>query len=337
MQRNLVDRFLRWVVAAIAAGALLYVGGSLWAGIDEVGDAMARFSWLYLVPMIGLTLTNYALRFLKWHYFLRLLQVDMPWGEDLWNFLAGLGMAISPGKAGELLKPYVVRARTGTPMATTIPALVSERLTDGIAMLAIAGFSVTTHAADKVHYLTIPAGIIAAGMAVVSSKRLSMGVIDVVGKLPIIGRFAPKLREMIVATRVCLAPVPFLVSLALSMVAWSAECLAFWLCFEGMGVETDLQLASFIYAFATVAGAAMPGGLGVSDGAMAAGATTLMGVPEGIAVGASILTRGVTLWLGVFIGAVCLLKVSSMLGGSIRLDESPAPPAGDDAPGGATS
>jgi uncharacterized protein (TIRG00374 family) len=335
-QRNLVERFQRWVVGAIAAGALLYVGGSMWAGFDQVQDAMARFEWVYLVPMIGLTLTNYALRFLKWHYFLRLLQVDMPWGEDAWNFLAGLGMAISPGKAGELLKPYVVRARTGTPMATTIPALVSERLTDGVAMLAIAGFSVTTYAADKVHYLTIPAAIIGAGMVVVSSKRLSTGIVDIVAKLPVIGRLAPKLREMLVATRVCLAPVPFLVSLALSMVAWSAECLAFWLCFEGMGVETNLQLATFIYAFATVAGAAMPGGLGVSDGAMAAGATTLMGVPEGIAVGASILARGVTLWLGVFIGAVCLFKVSSMLGGSIRLDQPPADPDAP-APDGAAS
>ena len=322
-QRNLVDRFVRWVVAAIAAGALLYVGGSMWAGFDKVEAAMSRFNWLYLLPMVALTLLNYALRFVKWHYFLRVLGVDMPVREDAWNFLAGLGMAISPGKAGELLKPYVVRARTGTPMATTIPALVSERLTDGIAMLAIAGFSVTTYAADKIHYLTIPAAIIAAGMAVVSSKRLSMGIVDLVERLPAGDRVAPKLREMLGATRVCLAPVPFLVSLVLSMVAWSGECLAFWLCFEGMAVETNLQLATFIYAFATVAGAAMPGGLGVSDGAMAAGATTLMGVSEGISVGASILVRGVTLWLGVFIGAVCLFKVSRMLGGRIDLAQTP--------------
>ncbi|MEC7949017.1 MAG: lysylphosphatidylglycerol synthase transmembrane domain-containing protein [Myxococcota bacterium] len=333
MQRNLVDRFLRWVIAAIAAGALLYVGGSMWAGFEQVGDAMRQFDWRYLLPMVALTLTNYALRFAKWHYFLRLLRVDMPVGDDAWNFLAGLGMAISPGKAGELLKPYVVRARTGTAMSTTIPALVSERLTDGVAMLAIAGFSVTTYPADKSHYLTIPAAIIAGGMLIVSSKRLGNHMIAVVSRLPVLGRLAPKLGEMLGAARVCLAPVPFAVSLALSLVAWSAECLAFWLCFEGMSVETNLQLATFIYAFATVAGAAMPGGLGVSDGAMAAGATTLMGVPEGIAVGASILARGVTLWLGVFIGAVCLFKVSSMLGGSIRLDEPPAEPGRSDDPG----
>ena len=331
-QGNLVDRFVRWVVAAIAVGALLYVGGSMWAGFDQVRDAMARFQWVYLLPMVALTLTNYALRFVKWHYFLRLLRVDMPWGEDAWNFLAGLGMAISPGKAGELLKPYVVRARTGTPMATTIPALVSERLTDGVAMLAIAGFSVTTYAADKVHYLTIPAVVIAAGMVVVSSERLSTGIVDLIERFPVGRRLAPKLREMLGATRVCLAPVPFLVSLALSLVAWSAECFAFWLCFEGMAVQTDLELATFIYAFATVAGAAMPGGLGISDGAMAAGATTLMGVPEGIAVGASILARGVTLWLGVFIGAVCLFKVSSMLGGRIELDSGESPTSPDGAP-----
>jgi hypothetical protein len=42
-------------------------------------------------------------------------------------------MVLSPGKVGELLKPYLLSERTGVPMTQTIPALVTERLTDGIA------------------------------------------------------------------------------------------------------------------------------------------------------------------------------------------------------------
>lgn len=327
-QKNLVSRFQRWVVAAIAFAALLYLAGSIWAGFDDVTAALAQFYWPYLVPMVALTLTNYLLRFVKWHYYLMRLDVPMPWGEDFWNFMAGLGMAISPAKAGEMLKPYVVRARVGTPMARTIPALVGERLTDAVAMLALAGFSVTTYAADKTVYLVAPAVVIAAAVAVVASKTLSDLALGICDKLPVVRRFTPKIREMIGATRVVVSPTSFLVTTALSIVAWFAECVAFKLTFDGLGYETSLDVATFIYAFSTVAGAASPGGLGVADGAMAGGAVTLMGVPESIAVGGALIARTVTLWLGVGIGAICLFRVSSMLGGSIDLDA----PDGDDAP-----
>ena len=126
MQPNLIVRFRKWVVISIAIGAMLYLAGSVMADIDRVGDALKSFNWWILIPVCGLTLLNYFLRFIKWHYLLHRLKVDMPWGEDAWNFTAGLAMVISPGKAGELLKPYVVKERTGTPMATTIPALVTE-------------------------------------------------------------------------------------------------------------------------------------------------------------------------------------------------------------------
>ena len=165
---NLVDRSVRWAVRAAVFGALIYLGGSIWAGFDDMKSAFAQFQWWLVPPLIALTLSNYLLRFLKWHYYLGLLKVPMKWAEDLWNYLAGLAMVISPAKAGELLKPYVVRARTGVPMATTIPALVSERLTDAIAMLALAGISVTTYAADQVHYVIAPLLLVGVGLAVLA-------------------------------------------------------------------------------------------------------------------------------------------------------------------------
>ena len=72
----------------------------------------------------------------------------------------------------------------------------------------------------------------------------------------------------------------------------------------------------FLYAFATVAGGAMPGGLGVADGVLAGGAAALIeGISQPVSVAAAILIRVCTLWIGVAIGAVALIGVSSMLGG----------------------
>ena len=92
---------MRWFVAAAVVGALLYLGASVYAGFDEMRSAFSRFAWGWLPVLVALTLTNYGLRFAKWHYLLRRLGVDMPLSEDLWNFLSGLAMVISPGKLGE--------------------------------------------------------------------------------------------------------------------------------------------------------------------------------------------------------------------------------------------
>ena len=103
-----IERFQRWVIVAIVACIFLYVGFSVWSGLDEISAELSKFNWMMFIVAILLTLTNYTLRFIKWHYLLKRLDVNMPWVTDAWNFVAGLSMAVSPGKAGELLKPYVV-------------------------------------------------------------------------------------------------------------------------------------------------------------------------------------------------------------------------------------
>lgn len=328
MKPNLIVRFRKWVVIAIAIGALLYLGGAVMADLDRVGGALENFQWWILLPVCGLTLLNYALRFVKWHYLLRRLNVDMPLKEDAWNFTAGLAMVISPGKAGELLKPYVVRERTGVPMATTVPALVTERLTDGIAMLILAGISVGSYAADKIHYLTIPAVIIVIGLAVLAHEGLSLAAVRLLGRLPGLGNLSEKLTEMLVSLRSCVAPVPLVFTIVLSIIAWGAECWGYQLVFQGLGYpDVGLDVCVFLYAFATVAGGAMPGGLGVADGVLAGGATTIIqGITQPVSVAAAILIRICTLWIGVAIGAVALFRVSSMLGG-IDLDAQDGPEA----------
>ena len=273
---------------------------------------------------ILLTLSNYALRFVKWHYLLNRLNVPMPLKTDAWNFTAGLSMAISPGKAGELLKPYVVREVTGVPMAKTIPALVTERLTDGIAMLILAGIGVTTYAADQIHYILIPAGLTVLGIIVLGNEKLSSFFLNLMRHLPILGKIIPKVEEMMQSMRTCVAPVSLLWTVFLSVIAWGAECVAYQWIFFGLGVDADFDVCFFLYAFSTVAGSATPGGVGVADGALVVGAMRFIPMlTNEQAITAAILTRIATLWLGVGIGALALLKVSKILGKDISLQQEP--------------
>ena len=308
-----IEQFQRWVVVAIVVCIFLYVGFTIWSGIGEIQQGLRTFRWSMFIIAIGLTLSNYALRFVKWHYLLKRLGVQLPWSLDAWNFIAGLSMAISPGKAGELLKPYVVRRITHTPMARTIPALITERLTDGIAMLFLASVGVMTYASNQLQWLVIPAILTATGLLVLASKEATDFFLQFLKPFPLFNKVLPKIEEMIESMRTCVAPLPLIWTVLLSIVAWGAECLAFQLIFHGLGVNAGFDVCFFLYAFATVAGSAMPGGLGVADGALVGGAMQFLTVTQSQAVTAALLTRIATLWLGVGLGAIALLKVSSLL------------------------
>jgi len=99
--------------------------------------ALARFRWEYLPAILALTLFNYICRFFKWQYYLKRLKIDVPWVKSFLIFISGLSMAITPGKVGELLKCYLLKRSTGEPISRTSPIVMSERLTDGIAMLGL--------------------------------------------------------------------------------------------------------------------------------------------------------------------------------------------------------
>jgi uncharacterized protein (TIRG00374 family) len=337
-QDNLIRRFRKWAIWAIAFGALLYVGGSVWAGLQDVQNELANFSWWLAIPVLLLTVVNYGLRFVKWHYLLGQLQARVPWKENLRIFVAGLAMVISPAKAGELLKPYLVSKRTGVPMATTLPALVAERLTDAIAVLALAAISVGTYASELESreflgfqvsangVLVVIAGGIVLGLAVLASKRLSLAILGVMARVPLVNRAVPKLEEMYQALVTCLAPIPMLWTIFLSLVAWFAECWGFQLVLIGLGVEdAALGACTFIYAFATVAGGPSPGGLGIADGALVGMTTKLIGTNQAIAVTGALLIRIATLWFGVGLGAIALMGFDKLLNKGL-------PPVGEENP-----
>lgn len=303
----------RWLLIGLALGALLYLALSLRAGFDEVGSALANFRLGLLLPIFGLSLFNYALRFAKWHYLLRRLGVGIGWAENLRIFIAGLAMAITPGKAGEVLKPVLLRGATGTPLSRTLPALVAERGTDALAILGLAALGVSTYYAEGIGALLGTAAVGLVGWAVLSSERLSLGGIRLLCTLPFASRWEPRLVEAYRSFRVCLAPGPLLVTVLLSIVAWGAEGVGYLLILQGFGVEAaDLSIATFLYAFSTIAGAPSPGGLGIADAALQEGALRLIpGIVAAQAVGSALLCRLATLWLGVGLGALALLGLGS--------------------------
>lgn len=304
----------RWIAIAIALSALLYIGYAVWKDLPGTLAELAAFQWPLYVAVLALTLVNYGLRYLKWHYLLGRLGVRVPHRTNIWVFLCGLAMVISPAKAGEVVKPYLVRVLVGAPLERTIPALVAERVTDGLAVVMIATVGVTTFAPDRTDVVVFACGVLAAGFAVLLSKRLSLAILGVLRTLPVVGGVGAKLEDAYLAMRECLSPVPLTITVAMSLVAWFAECVGLWLVYRGMQAPATLEQSTFLYAFSTTAGGFSPGGLGVTDLALIELGTRLVqGLTEGQATAASLLIRIATLWFGVVLGSVALLRIEAVI------------------------
>jgi uncharacterized membrane protein YbhN (UPF0104 family) len=314
MTPELGRRLRRSMLGALALAIVFYAGWAITADADRLALTLARFDAVALVPLIGLTLVNYGLRFVKWRLYLRQLGLPVPIGVDAAGFTAGLAMTITPGRVGELVRPWVARAATGAPYSQTLPALLADRLTDAMSMLILMGIGVWTYAREHTGLLVIGLAGGGGALLVLASAPVSDAVLGALGRLPGLGRVAPRARAALQATRVCLSPGPLAATLGLSVVAWGAECLAFWTTLGGFGAWTPVDGAIFVYAAATVLGAALPGGLGVTDGGMAGGAVALLGVDAATAGAATLLTRAGTLWMGVALGAGALAWLSAKLG-----------------------
>jgi glycosyltransferase 2 family protein len=303
-----MNRLVTRVALGVAAGVAVYVGLSIWADAAPVAKALGSFHWSAAALGCLLAAGNYLVRFGRWEFYLRRLGIKIAPRDSLAVFLSGFALTVTPGKLGEAVKAFLLRASHGVPVARTAPIVVAERVTDLVALLLLTLVGVFTfdpHAVDR-RLLVAGAALVGGGLLVVSVERLAELAIALAGRVPGVRRFAPRLAEFHRSTATLLAPAPLALATALATVSWFLECLAFWAVIRGFpGAALGLRAATFIYAATTVAGALsfLPGGLGVTEVGMLALVMRFgTGLTRGSAAAATFVTRACTLWFAVAIG-----------------------------------
>ena len=300
----------RGIVTLIIAVAAVIAALTLVGDIREVRDRLGGFAWATFAAAIALALGNYVLRFVRWHGYLRTRQLDVPVGQSALVFVAGFSMAVTPGKLGELIKSYLLRQLVGIPIASSASVVIAERVSDLIALLCLAVIGVAIYGV-AVEVVVACAAVIAVGLAVILWRALGVWLIELITTPRRLAGLRPKLLEVYDGLAALSRPRVLAWSTLLSVAAWTCEGLGFAIIVGGFpGASVDVGMALLIYAATTIAGALsfLPGGLGVTEGAM----TLLLvknaiGVDRGTATAATILTRLATLWFAVLLGAVALV------------------------------
>ena len=284
-----------------------------WGDAPAVARALSTFPPFLVVPVLLLTLWNYGLRWLRWHVYLRILDVHGVGRLDsLLVFLSGFAMGLTPGKSGEVSKSYWLRELAGAaraPLARTAPIVFAERLVDGIAMLLLATSGLVSYRFGVPALLAV-AALATLAVALLQARRLVHALVRLLERRA--NRVAKLLETAYDSARELLTWPRLAAAVTVGVLSWGGECVALYVILLGLGALPSLELlnqATFALAVGSLIGSAslLPGGIGAAEGTVAAVLDLIAHQPPAIAAAATLLIRVCTLWFGVLLGAVSLV------------------------------
>jgi uncharacterized protein (TIRG00374 family) len=300
------------MIALASATALVVAAALAWregASLSATFIAATEFPAHLLVTVLGLSLLNYLLRFLRWDWLIGSESNSIPRGRHLVIYLAGFSLTLTPAKAGEALRtvyllPYGISAQH------SLSCLAVERVLDVMAVALLAALVVGFWPPGWV--IVAPSlGGAAFGFAFLwwmSQRRIPLilpaWIPDRLGLA--ISSFAEALGQFGAGTIARTIP--------LSLAGWALEAVGLVLLVNHFIPDISSPLIVGIFGVAVLGGALtfLPGGLGGTELLMVALLTAAgMGGAEAVAVTA--ICRLATLWFGFVLGLCSLSLLGARL------------------------
>lgn len=319
MNRPLLHKLAIGIIFGFLAVLVLM----LVSDIRQVSKEVLAFRWILYPAVLALTLFNYTLRGYKFHFYLGQVGVrDYPIRRSARLFVAGFPLAVTPGKVGEALKGVWLQRETGVPLATGIAVVIAERISDGLAVLALSTLGMIAYPEYWPAFALVSGALLA--VVIISQIRpLALTLLDLSDRTPLVQRVSPRLRKFYEGSFRLFRPGATLAAVGLGTISWLGEGLGFYLILLGLGIEPGWRTASiavFILSFSTVVGAAstLPGGLGAAEASIAGMLALLVGLPGGTAAAATLLIRFATQWFGVALGLLVWVRSPDLIGLNIQ-------------------
>lgn len=313
--RNLsASRILRGLAfAALGSAAVSAVLVVIGDG-PAVAAALRGFDLLTLLWMLLLGAAGFLVRSIRWGALMREIGHPVAFRDALYMQVSGQAMTVTPGRVGEVVKPWLGREISGMRMTRGVTLVFAERVADLIAvcLLALGGL---TALGGTTWVLAAGVAVVAAGTVLAGSSWFHGLALRVVRSRERARKHEASAEAIADTLRRALHWRVLLWSVPASVVAWGLEGIGFALCLRAFGFDALGLLADVsVYGVATIAGAFsfLPGGIGLTEASMA-GILVAADMPAASAAGATVITRVATLWWGVGLGWIALASRPGLL------------------------
>ncbi len=303
-----------WIGVAVSAASIALLFYQV--KIQEVGSALTRVNYAWLVLGIAVEMVSLWIRGARWRV---ILEETVKVSNSYAFSVLIIGYAANnllPLRAGELVRAHLVYVQHGTSRLSTLGTILVERIFDVLVLALMVAGPVVLLGSSVAYRNTAFLVLAAAGFATVVLALFALWsgfsrfVLSTTSLLPTGVR--PKVRALlesfmdgVVALR---RPGPWLAVSAFSLASWAIESVAYWLVGIGFGLDLNPLVYVMLCGVATLVLAAptTAGGLGVFELSVQAVATSF-GVPIATATAYAIGIHVLVLLLPVIVLGLALL------------------------------
>ena len=301
-KRSFRDRALFWgLIALFLFGLAGLISATGW---QETLEELQKLSLWQITALLALSLINYLIRGVRWHFLASRLGIHLPLRYSLMHFIGGFAMTITPARVGELVRLRWIKRMTGWAAERSTPLPLADRAFDMAAMGLVLGVAVVLSGQSSLSAIPVALAAIATAI-LVTRPTLLIKLVELFYSL--LRRWPRPFATLRQAARSMGRFSAFRTSgpaLVLSIIGWMAEGFALYLLLQWMGADVGFATATVIFLFSTLAGGltGAPGGLGGAEAAMMV-LLSMNGVPLHVAFAATAVIRITTLWFAIALGA----------------------------------
>lgn len=294
----------RSISLLIVVTVIFYVGIATLADWEAFAAVVSALPGVLWVQVVSLSCLSYLLRLARWHCFIVALGHKVPILRNLEVYLAAFALTLTPGKAGEAVRSICLHPY-GVSYPHSIGSFFSERFLDLVMVGVLASFTVSIFRKER------PLMLAAIDRFVIAFLLLRSRLLTLIGRRAARSSVVGHATMLVATARFLLSGSRLAVAAPLSLLAWTAQGISFYLIVHAFGYELAASTVVAIYCLSLLVGAAsfIPGGLGATEAAIVL-FLSAAGVGQMDAITASLVSRSLTLWLAVGIGVVAMTKTT---------------------------
>ena len=306
----------------IIAIMIVYVAFTFYADIGKLSRAVLNIDY-WTVPLIFAPMTaNILWLAFRFHVFLRILSIKIPIKKSILIYLSGLSLTATPGSSGQIIKSQIMKKQLGYAISKTMPIVLIEKWNELAASLLIL---IVLYLIDSI-FESILIIIIGAAIAVflfglIRYRAFLNSFKKIVLRVHRLRIFEESIENSQDTLKMLSSKWLVIEGITITIPALIFQAISVYFAFQALGIKITFVLSTQIFYVALISGiiSFVPGGLGVTEGSMAALLFKYYYYNHDLSVitGAIIFVRLVTLWyptaLGIIISQL-ITKYKNILG-----------------------
>lgn len=303
----MLNKIKRNIFFVLGFATLIYFIFIVFFDSNSILEIFQKISISIFLQSLLYIIISLILKFIRWHIYLKQLEIKIDLKNSVLIFLSGLIMSISPGKVGELLKSYLIKDRFNVPKSKTFPVILAERISEFISLVIITIIGIFIYNFD-ISKIFIPIVLIILIFVLFLNQSLKDRLLQYLSRSSFLKSRINKIDLFHSSIVELFKPIIFIKIQILSLLAWLAEFYAFYIIVSIFDENISYYFATFVYSISMIIGAIsmLPGGIGTTEASLVY-QLIKNGILESSAITVTFVIRIVTLWFSVLLGFVAYL------------------------------